>query len=154
MHPYGPGHFWYRGWYHGPSRILWFTFGAVAASLWARHGQRMEWHGTHHRINCVGSPEQPVLSTQTGPVDPWSIHGVSRAVNGVAPERMNDDDKKRLAELSTAAGDKLVELSEATLDTVLNTVEVLKAKLAEHRVEREKQQEEERRQKQNSPRLV
>ncbi|KAG6895857.1 hypothetical protein C0992_011996 [Termitomyces sp. T32_za158] len=150
MHPYGPGHFWYRGWYHGPSRILWFTFGAIAASLWARHGDRLERHGIH---SCVRSTEQHVLSTQTEPVDPWSIRGVSRAVNDVAPEHMSNDDKKRLAELGASAGDKLVELSEATLDTVLTSVEVLKAKLAEHRAEREKQHEE-RRRKDENPRLV
>ncbi|KNZ74563.1 hypothetical protein J132_06517 [Termitomyces sp. J132] len=148
MHPYGPGHFWYRSGCYGPSRILWFAFGAIAASLWTRHQGRVEWHS---HSNCV---RPPVLSTQAEPVDPWSAHGVSRAVNGIAPETMSSDDKRRLAELGTSAGDKLVELSEATLDTVLTTVEVLKAKLAEHRAEREKQQEEERRRKESPPRIL
>ncbi|KAG6890089.1 hypothetical protein C0995_012038 [Termitomyces sp. Mi166 len=152
MYPYAPGHFWYRRWNHGPSRILWFTFGAIAASLWARHRERVHWHGHSH---CFRPPvQQPVLSTQTESVDPWSARGVSRAVNGIAPEPMTNDDKKRLAEIGVSAGDKLVELSEATLDIVLTTVEILKAKLAEHRAEREKQREEERDRKEDLPRLV
>ncbi|KAG6821459.1 hypothetical protein H0H93_010183 [Arthromyces matolae] len=149
MHPY---HHWH--WHRGPSRLLWFAFGAITASVWARHRERSEWHG--HR-NCHRPPiQQPPLSTQTEPVDPWSARGVSRTVNGILPEPMSDEDKQRVAEISASAGDKLVEMSEATLDTVLTTVEVLKAKLAEHRAEKEKerQEEEERRRKDASRRLV
>ncbi|KAG6845499.1 hypothetical protein H0H87_008396 [Tephrocybe sp. NHM501043] len=97
---------------------------------------------------------QPVLSTHEEPADPWSTRGVTRAVNGIPPAQMSSDEQKRLAEMSASASDKLAELSEATLDTVLTTVEVLKAKLAEHRAEREKELEEERRRKENPPRLV
>ncbi|KAG5651070.1 hypothetical protein H0H81_009983 [Sphagnurus paluster] len=59
---------------------------------------------------------------------------------------MNDwsEEKRRVEEIKDSAGDKLAELSEATLDTVLTTVEVLKAKLAEHRAERDRQLEQER----------
>jgi len=41
--------------------------------------------------------------------------------------------------LGKQAQDTLTDLSEATLDTVLSTVETLKAKLAEHRAEKERQ---------------
>ncbi|KAG6909033.1 hypothetical protein DXG01_002307 [Tephrocybe rancida] len=152
MHPFAPNHYWYR-WHRGPSRILWFALGAITASVWAKHRERTEWNG-YPRL-CARPPvPQPTLSTQAEPTDPWSARGVSRAVNGVPPAQISSDEQKRLAEMSASAGDKLVELSEATLDTVLTTVEVLKAKLAEHRAERDKQQEEERRQKANPPRLV
>ncbi|KAG6854263.1 hypothetical protein C0991_008956 [Blastosporella zonata] len=152
MYPHAP-HYWHRHFYRGPSRLLWFALGAVTASIWAKEKERAEWSGKLR--HCIRAPiPQPALSTQTEPVEPWSARGVSRAVNSIPPAEMSSDDQKRLAELRASAGDKLAELSEATLDTVLTTVEVLKAKLAEHRAERDRQLEEERRQNENPPRLV
>jgi hypothetical protein len=59
---------------------------------------------------------------------------------------------------SRQAGDSMTDLSEATLDSILCTVETLKAKLAEHRAQRERQQkqldEEFEALKKDPPRLV
>ncbi|KAG5647831.1 hypothetical protein DXG03_007755 [Asterophora parasitica] len=156
MYPYGPGaHHWH--WHHGPRRLVWFALGAFAATWWIKHKEeRRAW--TSH---CIRAPVQPpVLTSSNADADPWSARGVTNAINGIPQEvsqHMNDwsDERQRMAEISASAGDKLAELSEATLDTVLTTVEVLKAKLAEHRAERDKQLEEERQRKnQNPPRLV
>jgi len=150
MHPYGPGAHWQ--WYRGPSRLIWFFVGAATATWWIKHKEG--WHGGSR--HCIRAPIQPpVLSSSSNP-DSWSTSGVAKAINGIPPAELSNNDwneeKQRVAELSQSAGDKLAELSEATLDTVLTTVEVLKAKLAEHRAERDKQLEEERRK--NSLRLV
>ncbi|KAF8074898.1 hypothetical protein FPV67DRAFT_603475 [Lyophyllum atratum] len=150
MHPYSSGPHWH--WHRGPSRLIWFFIGAATATWWIKHKEGRHGGSNHH---CIRAPVQPpVLSSHSDP-DPWSTRRVTRAINGIPPAEVSnndwDEEKQRVAELSQSAGDKLAELSEATLDTVLTTVEVLKAKLAEHRAERDKKMEEERK---NPPRLV
>jgi len=50
-----------------------------------------------------------------------------------------EEEKEKMWAMGRQAGDTASELSEATLEHVLSTVETLKAKLAEHRAERERQ---------------
>jgi len=50
-----------------------------------------------------------------------------------------EEEKEKMWAMGRQAGDTASELSEATLEHVLSTVETLKAKLAEHRAEREQQ---------------
>ncbi|KAG6826303.1 hypothetical protein H0H92_000389 [Tricholoma furcatifolium] len=110
-----------------PTRLFWFAVGAASALWWEKH---RDCH-TH----C------PRSATQNAPVNS------SRGVNASIPPMQTSPGLNDLAELGTSAGDKLADVSESTLDTVLSTVEVLKAKLAEHRAERQKEMEEERRRK-------
>ncbi|KAF5383523.1 hypothetical protein D9615_003590 [Tricholomella constricta] len=154
MHPYGPGaHYWH--WHRGPRRLIWFIIGAAAATWWIKHKEERQGWKSH----CIRAPIQPPVLSSNADADPWSTRGVTKAINNLPPAEMSrhtndwNDEKQHMAEISQSAGDKLAELSEATLDTVLMTVEVLKAKLAEHRAARDKQLEEER-QKKNPPRLV
>ncbi|GLB41884.1 hypothetical protein LshimejAT787_1004840 [Lyophyllum shimeji] len=155
MHPYSHWHGAHWHWHRGPSRLIWFFIGAAAATFWHKHKEAK--HGVGWHPHCLRAPIQPpVLSSSANP-DRRSMHGVSKAINNIPPAELSNstewnEEKQRMAELSRSAGDKLAELSEATLDTVLTTVEVLKAKLAEHRAERDKQLQDERRK--NPPRPV
>ncbi|RDB20886.1 hypothetical protein Hypma_012062 [Hypsizygus marmoreus] len=161
---YGPGayHHWHYG-RGGPRRFLWFFIGAAAATLWIKHKEgRNGYSGWSN--HCIRPPVYPPAPAPTPESSSWSPRQFSRAVNNIppadsepgepnAPQAWNEE-KERVLALSQKAGDKMTELSEATLDTVLQTVEVLKAKLAEHRAEREKRAAEEEERRKNPPHLV
>jgi len=113
MHPYG--------YYHRPSRFIWFAIGATFATLWMNRD--------HVRSNYCHRPfNRPPVP-----------HDAS-----TGNRQWNESDR-------TSVEEKVTELSEATLDSVLSTVEVLKAKLAEHKAERDRQEE---RMRSSSPRAV
>jgi len=149
MHPYGPG---FHHWHRGPSRIVWFFLGAATATWWIKH---KEIHGSWS-THCIRVPILP-SSMPSGPEAPssWSPRNIPRSINNIpsaghqGQSQPWDEEKERVMAVGQQAGDKLAELSEATLDTVLTTVEMLKTKLAEHRAERDKQLEEDR--KRSSP---
>ncbi|KAF9466054.1 hypothetical protein BDZ94DRAFT_1251991 [Collybia nuda] len=149
----------YYHWHHGPRRFVWFFIGAATATWWIKAKEAH--HGQASWSHCIRPPLQS-LPASPNPDAPWTPRDIPRTINSIPPaESWSDqqsqtkaqiEEKDRMAALGNQAGDKMVELSEATLDTVLTTVEMLKAKLAEHRAEREKQLEEDR--KRNPPRLV
>ncbi|KAJ3483112.1 hypothetical protein NLI96_g6539 [Meripilus lineatus] len=53
-----------------------------------------------------------------------------------------DEDRKRMNDFGRQAQETFTELSEATLDSLLTTIEMLKAKLAEQKAQREKEDRE------------
>ncbi|KDR80503.1 hypothetical protein GALMADRAFT_240790 [Galerina marginata CBS 339.88] len=164
MHPYYShmGH-----WHRGPSRLLWFFFGGLAATWWIKHKD------ADRRVfgHCMRPPVQAPPTDSAAPPSPWpqNMSDIPRAINNIPPahsspvsaeweSRQWEQEKEHLANISRQATDAMADLTEATLETVLSTAESLKAKLAEHRAQREKQQkvidqrlEEERR---SPPRLV
>jgi len=123
-------------WHYGPSRFLWFCIGAAASAYWMSRDRHRLWLDRCNRAP-IQSPSVPP-SSEAGPS--YNPQYDTRA--GSAPW----DEGERMLAFSRQAGDKVTELSEATLDSLLSTVEALKAKLAEHRAEREKQMGEERKQ--------
>ena len=92
------------------------------------------------------------LPTTYSDGSPWNAHDFTKMINNIPPGEMVhqskafDEERERFAE-------KVADMSEATLDTILSTAQALKAKLAEHRAEREKQIEEGK-QKKDNERLV
>jgi len=180
MHPY---HFHSMGpWRRGPSRLVWFLIGAATATWWLkRKDTDRRIFGHCMRPSIQSSPSQSTDSSAPPPTNPgWpqSLSEIPRVINNIpqvhssptpsspAPlvewekrqEQQWDLEKEHIARISRQATDAMVDLTEATLESVLSTAESLKAKLAEHRAQREKQQavvaqrlEEERR---NPPRLV
>ncbi|EMD38851.1 hypothetical protein CERSUDRAFT_112577 [Gelatoporia subvermispora B] len=130
---------------HG-SRILWFVFGAGAATWFFKHRDaeyhfKVAHHCSRHQIPQHAYPAPPPVPQP--PMIP-SVEQQTEAPSKPAlpmPTEKWDEDKERAAAFSKQASDRFSEMSEATLDAVLNTVQSLKAKLAEHRAEREQQWE-------------
>ncbi|KAL0955870.1 hypothetical protein HGRIS_002069 [Hohenbuehelia grisea] len=167
-------HSWHHAarWYRGPSRLLWFSIGAVSATIWAKHKEWHERHGRQYYEHCFRAPVQaPPNTVQTSPYPgdgrptadvmmipiPTSLKSVPESINRIPPaqdmvpsvpwmfgyqhqDQRWDQEKAKMWDLGRQAGDTMTELSEATLDSVISTVEALKAKLAEHRARREEQQ--------------
>ncbi|KAL0566315.1 hypothetical protein V5O48_015699 [Marasmius crinis-equi] len=104
-------------------RIFWFILGAGAATWWSKHHQMHYTNSRgfyHHHIEAP--PSQP---------------------SGVAnPQR--EADRERMRDVTRQAGNTVTDMSEASLDMLLTTVESLKEKLAQHRLERERMQAEQR----------
>ncbi|KAJ8453443.1 hypothetical protein ONZ45_g19715 [Pleurotus djamor] len=65
--------------------------------------------------------------------------GMPRTFGQRVQEEKWEEEKERMLELGRQAGDTMADISEATLDSVLSTVEALKSKLTMHRIQREEQ---------------
>ncbi|KAF8892086.1 hypothetical protein BD779DRAFT_1510771 [Infundibulicybe gibba] len=117
--------------------------GAGSAVWWTRY-KSLDCHSFSHcvRSSIQYAPPGSPQNKDASPSEPGrhAGHQISSMINNIPPP-MEQREKERIASVARQAGDKVAELSEATLDTVLTTVEVLKAKLAEHRAERDRQQE-------------
>ncbi|KAJ7077866.1 hypothetical protein B0H15DRAFT_557288 [Mycena belliarum] len=135
--------------WHGPRRATWFALGAASATLWICH--RDSHHRTHHRYygHCFRPPVPPM---QPRPADPteWRARDISFAMNNIphAPplpwgypethrEYQWEEEKRKLQAIGKQAEDVMARVSEATLDSVMTSMEALKVKLAEHRAQRE-----------------
>ncbi|KAF5355303.1 hypothetical protein D9758_005980 [Tetrapyrgos nigripes] len=93
-----------------------------ACSTWARAPKT----ANNEKPTATPNPPPPLPA----PV-PWGFESFEQ-------QRIQwEQDRERLI---AKAQDAMTELSEATLDSIASTVESLKAKLAEHRAQREKQQ--------------
>ncbi|KAF8194951.1 hypothetical protein BJ912DRAFT_1040521 [Pholiota molesta] len=172
--PHGPHPHWVYG--RRPSRLLWFLLGAgtTAVAMKSQAMAQYHGHGRHgwgscRRVGVEGMGANPASAS----APPASASAPSAAAQrGPCPlkayegwEKQQDEriaaEKAHMAKVSRQAVDTMVELTEATLESVLTTAEALKAKLAEHRVEREKQQKlleeqvaAQRREAEDPPRLV
>ncbi|KAJ7449590.1 hypothetical protein FB451DRAFT_1566921 [Mycena latifolia] len=136
--------------WHGPRRAVWFIIGAASATVWMTH---KECHRhTHERYfgHCFRPPIPP-MQTRT-PADPqeWRPRDIPAAINNMPPapplpwgypeshrDRQWEEEKRKLQAIGQQAEDVMAKLSEATLDSVMSTMEALKLKLAEHRAQRE-----------------
>jgi hypothetical protein len=105
---YRPYH--YRG---GPSRILWFALGGLAASLWLKH---KEAHAYGHVGYCVRKPiqaspsEQPQELPTSTPNPPISVPQASNGKYatwgfGQTPPFGWEEEKERMLALGRQAGD-------------------------------------------------
>jgi len=164
--PFDRGYAFHRNWHYrgGPRRLLWFLLGAGTASLFIKHH---EYHKNHQYYgHCYRAPVRPVVapaaeSSTAAAAGPeggarganwsWNARDIPRAVNNIPPasasswgypenhlDRQWEEEKKRLAAFGKQAEDTMTQLSEATLDSVLATVQSLKAKIAESKAQREK----------------
>ncbi|KAK7686365.1 hypothetical protein QCA50_010589 [Cerrena zonata] len=157
MYPY------YRWSCKPPSRLRWFLLGAVSAIWWIKSKEARNYHlkakfCSRHQI----PPEAYPLpgcgrfghTTDSGDEERgahydrydqgwyWGSHPRSSPSNGAPSWDSWEDDRLRMMQFGHRANEKFTEFSEATLDTICNTVEFLKAKLAKHRAEHERQTKE------------
>jgi hypothetical protein len=123
------------------SRFIWLIIGAGAATWWTKH--KSSRHGSTRN-------QSPPLS-QSHPYNNSAAKGDVQYPQG-APETSSvtgdqqqtqfgwEMENDRIRDISKQAGDTVTELSMATLETLLTTVDTLKAKLAENRARREQEQ--------------
>ncbi|KAJ7816927.1 hypothetical protein B0H14DRAFT_2843682 [Mycena olivaceomarginata] len=124
-----------------PGPFLWLIVGAGIGSWWTAHkrfDRDSHFRRSHPKMIANPSEKTPFNSSDPG--------------NYQAPYNGWDHERARVREFSRTAEDTVTQLSEATLDTILQATEALKEKMAEHRAMRE----EERRVEggNTSPRLV
>ncbi|KAF7298989.1 hypothetical protein MIND_00847100 [Mycena indigotica] len=122
-------------------RLLWFFLGAGVGAWWATEKKMTAECRVQRTIGVTipsSSAPAPVNTTSypAPPVYDW------------------DAERAKVREFSQAAGDTVAELSEATLNTILQATEALKAKMAEHRALREAERRMEEERRRNPHRLV
>ncbi|KAJ7288076.1 hypothetical protein C8J57DRAFT_1278971 [Mycena rebaudengoi] len=127
------------------SRLLWFFIGAGVGTWWATN-KRMS-------VNCEFKRTLPAPSIPTSESAPFISNNTSDPRHLAQYNQAWEQERERVQKFSQSAGDAVAELSEATLSTIIQATEALKAKMAEHRAmrEEEKRIEQERR---NPPRFV
>ncbi|KAJ7677424.1 hypothetical protein B0H17DRAFT_112460 [Mycena rosella] len=131
------------------SRLIWFFVGAGVGTWWATH-KKIHVDYQFHRI------AQPPLSSAPAQQSPTIT---SEAVQEMRNHQMSynrdwEQERDRVRQFSQTAGDTVAELSEATLNTILQATEALKAKMAEHRAFREEERRIEEERRRNPPRYV
>ncbi|KAH8825419.1 hypothetical protein DL96DRAFT_184129 [Flagelloscypha sp. PMI_526] len=148
------------------SRLLWFLVGAGAATLWAEKHAYMQrggpngqqwchngWHQRHARLQEAQQQDvNPSLPSPSNEGKKRVVSAPSTPIPGGSSSPFNwEIEGERLRRQAT---DAAAELSESTLNTLQTTLEGLREKLQQHKVQREalRQQEEER--KRNPPRYV
>ncbi|KAK7030724.1 hypothetical protein R3P38DRAFT_3188421 [Favolaschia claudopus] len=156
-------HFSYGHGFHswrGPRRAVWFLVGAAAATMWHHH--REAHHHVHERYfgHCYRPPVQYRPNDPALPNPPechWRPRDVPSAINHMPPAPLQapspaplpwgypeshkdyqwEEEKRKMQAIGRQAEDVMTKLSEDALDTVMGSMEALKAKLAEYRAQRE-----------------
>ncbi|KAJ7623315.1 hypothetical protein FB45DRAFT_925256, partial [Roridomyces roridus] len=115
------------------------------AALWIRHREAdHHYNQDRHFGHCLRAPVAPMQppppveappppARMPPPPLPWGYPEAHR-------DRQWEEEKVKLQELGRQAEDVMTKFSESTLDSIMTTVEALKAKLAEHRAQREQAQ--------------
>ncbi|KAF9052373.1 hypothetical protein BDZ89DRAFT_1032465 [Hymenopellis radicata] len=142
MHPHHGYYHYYRT-RRGPSRLLWFFIGAGTAAVWIKHKQAADIHGKFYWKTL---PAPPVRETTTeSKLAAWR-----RQCDSPQAEEEWEMEKERMATFGRQAQDAMTDISEATLDSLLNTCAALKHvsttlsminKLVQHREQRERELE-------------
>jgi len=164
MHPHFPYSHGFHSWHGGPRRLVWFVLGAASATMWIHHKEAHR--QTHERYfgHCF---RPPVASMRPDLLPPdeaaqWRARDISAAINKIpaapapAPtpassplpwgyseahqDRQWEEEKLKLQAIGKQAENVMAKLSEDALDTVMIAMEALKAKLAQHREQREQAQ--------------
>ncbi|KAK1228854.1 hypothetical protein PQX77_008096 [Marasmius sp. AFHP31] len=112
-------------------RLFWFVVGAGAATWWSKHHQQ-RWH----RDGGSGFYSRHIEASGTA--------GANPSLNATSGTQQWDADRARLQEVGRQVGDTVTDLSEASLDMLLTTVQSMKEKLAQHRMDRERFEAEQR----------
>ena len=91
MHPY-----WHHGWHYGRrggSRLLWFVFGAGAASLWMKH---KECHGYESK-HCIRGrlPPEAYPAPAQSQAPPPAVPAPAPPADGALPEQPSATQQRR-----------------------------------------------------------
>ncbi|KAJ7069755.1 hypothetical protein C8F01DRAFT_1113836 [Mycena amicta] len=128
-------------------RLLWvFLAGAGVGAWWATNKKS---NGDCRLQRTVGLDSRQVVSAPQ-----YSSPAPTNASHIPSPNYDWEMERARIREFSQTAGDTVAELSEATLSTILQATEALKAKMAEHRALREAERRLVEERYRNPPRLV
>ncbi|KAJ7451560.1 hypothetical protein FB451DRAFT_701475 [Mycena latifolia] len=132
-------------------RFLWFFLGAGVGAWWATN-KKINVDCQVHRT--LGPPMSSGPVAQTNNTSEPMMAQTYSHTHQMTFNRDWEQERERVRQFSQTAGDTVAELSEATLNTILQATQALKAKMAEHRAlqEEERRLEEERRR--NPPRYV
>ncbi|THH27462.1 hypothetical protein EUX98_g6721 [Antrodiella citrinella] len=159
----------WHNWHHrGPSRFVWFMIGAFSATWYLKHCKNHWNHRvgcSRPDLPAESYSQQPqyIPPPQQHSTKPYQPNPEGEKV-AASPSRewrrgwgsppapptptppvdhgWDEEAQRRWAEekqQKRQAADTFVDFSESTLDTVMSAVESLKAKLAEHRSNRERQ---------------
>ncbi|KAF7288533.1 hypothetical protein HMN09_01382300 [Mycena chlorophos] len=142
-------------------RLLWFFLGAGVGAWWATDKKMQEsagtggcgsWHGRWHggwhgRGDCkvertidANGNEVVTIVKSSGKGNGNATATGEPSTSAPVPKLPTydwDTERARVRAFSQSASESVAELSEATLDTILQATEALKAKMAEHRALRE-----------------
>ncbi|KDQ15445.1 hypothetical protein BOTBODRAFT_31776 [Botryobasidium botryosum FD-172 SS1] len=114
MYPY---HFRYA---RGPRRLFWFVLGGAATAWWFRAQERKG-----PRFTIEGTP----TNADSYPERHWGWGRRDQSLDGAKWEA----ERERIQRLRHEASETMIDVTEASLDSVLSAVDVLKRKLAEQR---------------------
>ncbi|KAJ7634121.1 hypothetical protein DFH06DRAFT_678938 [Mycena polygramma] len=147
---YSHGH-GFHSW-RGPRRTVWFLIGAASATFWSHHKEAHR--QTHERYfgHCFRPPVPAHRPADPQPEE-WRPRDIPSAINNIPPsslpwgypeshrDRQWEEEKQKIQAMGRQAEDVMAKLSEATLDSIMSSMEALKVKLAEHRAQREAAQQ-------------
>ncbi|EPS94568.1 hypothetical protein FOMPIDRAFT_1091077, partial [Fomitopsis schrenkii] len=129
------------------SRLLWFLIGAGTTAFWIKSHHAHEWQVRNCWRDRIPQDAYPPPSAAQGQTQamPTGAPAVPAQPSSPTPHVLPppmptdrwDEERLRVQNLGKQATETISELSEATLDSVLATVQSLKVKLAEARKERE-----------------
>jgi len=119
------------------SRLFWFFVGGATATWLMK--DRSSRCGFSRRSVTNSSPEENPTSSSPEAQHNHIAPPHSQLWRQQMPPYQWEEEKARIRELSRNAADSMAELSEVTLDALQSTVGALKAKLAEHRQQREQE---------------
>ncbi|KZT27856.1 hypothetical protein NEOLEDRAFT_1239998 [Neolentinus lepideus HHB14362 ss-1] len=140
--PPNPPPYWYHHYHRGPrfaKRFFWFALGGFATAMWMRNRDangdfRMQHACMRHKPREQLRAPEAESSPATAGARAWSqevAHGPMPAPGNATPGWEQENATEIIADMKKKAADTAVELSEATLDTIMSTAMSLKAKLAE-----------------------
>ncbi|KAJ7367179.1 hypothetical protein DFH08DRAFT_836739 [Mycena albidolilacea] len=137
-----------------PGPFLWLLVGVGLGSWWSSN-KRFNVDCQFHRSALPPIPNhpEPQQKAQPEPV-PAGNYQPSTYWNNTPYNHDWEQERARVRQFSRTAEDTVTELSEATLNTILQATEALKAKMAEHRALREEERRLEEAQRRSSPRLI
>jgi len=136
--------------YRGPSRLLWFAFGAFAATLYHRthvQGEFRGWGPCGNRRIEEWRAERAVGNTMKEQFPTTSQEKKNEATGerswrpAASPLSEDDAVRRRWEEKTREAQETVADLSESALDGILVAAESLKAKLADFRQSQKQEQE-------------
>ncbi|KDQ15444.1 hypothetical protein BOTBODRAFT_31775 [Botryobasidium botryosum FD-172 SS1] len=138
MYPYHPHSSWsghaphmqyYRGG-RGPSRIVWFILGGLATAWWLRAKDMKR----EARAIEGAAPSGSCHERRWG----WGWNSSQNEHGQNRNEAQWEAEREKIRKFGNEAGETIIDVTEASLDSVLSAVDTLKKKLAEQRAERER----------------
>jgi len=130
--------------YRGPSRLIWFAFGAFAATWYHRAHARGEFRGWGPCGNRRIEEWRAERAKETAMKEQFPTNTASQQKNNettgewswrpTTPPSFEDEEvRRRWEEKTRKAQETVADLSDSALDGILVAAESLKAKLAEFR---------------------